>query len=159
MKMNSLLDAASIRALYRASRAGVKIELNVRGICALRPGVEGVSETIEVVSVVGRFLEHSRIFAFERPDEAPRVYIGSADLMPRNLYNRVELVVPVEDPRARAELLDILDISLADDTNAWTLDSGGRWTRRERDPDNPRSVHAELIDRHLLRAAESAKSI
>ncbi len=159
MKMNSLLDAASIRALYRASRAGVEIELNVRGICALRPGVEGVSDTIEVVSVVGRFLEHSRIYAFERPGEEACVYIGSADLMPRNLYNRVELVVPVEDGRARAELLDVLERSLADDTNAWTLDSEGRWTRRERDPENPRSVHAELIDGHLLRAAESAKSL
>jgi polyphosphate kinase len=158
MKMNSLLDAASIRALYRASQAGVKIQLNVRGICALRPGVGGVSENIEVVSVVGRFLEHSRIYAFERPDEDPCVYIGSADLMPRNLYNRVELVVPVEDERARAELIDVLDRSLADNTNAWTLDSEGRWTRRERDPDNPRSVHAELIDRHLQRAAESTST-
>jgi polyphosphate kinase len=159
MKMNSLLDAASIRALYRASRAGVEIELNVRGICALRPGVEGVSERIDVTSVVGRFLEHSRIYAFERPGEDACVYTGSADLMPRNLYNRVELVVPVSDPRARAELLDVLERSLADDTNAWTLDSEGRWTRRERDPDDPRSVHAELIDRHLLRAAESAKTL
>ena len=159
MKMNSLLDAASIQALYRASRAGVPIELNVRGICVFRPGVEGVSETIEVVSVVGRFLEHSRIYAFERPDEEPCVYIGSADLMPRNLYNRVELVVPVSDPRARAELVDVLDRSLADDTNAWTLDSDGNWSRRRRDPDEPHSVHAEMIDSHLLRATESAKSL
>ena len=97
MKMNSLLDAPSIRALYRASQAGVRVELNVRGICALRPGVPGVSDNIEVVSVVGRFLEHSRIYSFERPGEEERVYIGSADLMPRNLYNRVELVAPVED--------------------------------------------------------------
>ena len=158
MKMNSLLDAASIRALYRASQAGVEIQLNVRGICALRPGIEGVSDNIEVVSVVGRFLEHSRIYAFERPGEEPCVYTGSADLMPRNLYNRVELVVPVEDERARAEVLDVLDRSLADDTNAWTLDSDGEWTRRERDPKNPRSVHAELIDRHLQRAAESTST-
>jgi polyphosphate kinase len=159
IKMNSLLDAPSIQALYRASQAGVKIELNVRGICALRPGVEGVSETIEVVSVVGRFLEHSRIYSFERPGEDPVIYIGSADLMPRNLYNRVELVVPVEDERARAELMEVLDRSLADDTNAWTLDSDGTWTRRRRDPDNPRSVHAELIERHLTRAAESSTSL
>ena len=159
MKMNSLLDAAAIRALYRASRAGVPIELNVRGICALRPGVEGVSETIQVTSVVGRFLEHSRIYAFERPDEDPVVYIGSADLMPRNLYNRVELVVPVEDERARGEILDVLDRSLADNTNAWELAADGKWTRRERDPENPRSVHAELIERHLARAAESTTSI
>jgi polyphosphate kinase len=159
MKMNSLLDAASIRALYRASRAGVRVELNVRGICALRPGVEGISENIEVVSIVGRFLEHSRIYAFERPGEEPCVFIGSADLMPRNLYNRVELVVPVEDERVRGELLDVLDRSLADNTNAWTLDAEGKWTRRERDPDDPRSVHAELIEQHLSRAAESATSL
>ena len=101
MKMNSLLDAPSIRALYRASQAGVRVELNVRGICALRPGVDGVSENIAVTSVVGRFLEHSRIYSFERPGEDERIYIGSADLMPRNLYNRVELLVPIEDPRVR----------------------------------------------------------
>jgi polyphosphate kinase len=159
MKMNSLLDAASIRALYRASRAGVKVELNVRGICALRPGVEGVSENIEVVSVVGRFLEHSRIYAFERPGEDPKVYIGSADLMPRNLYNRVELVVPVDDERARAEILDVLDRSLSDDTNAWTLDSDGEWTRRERGNGESRTVHTELIERHLARAADAPTSL
>src|SRR6476620_2990812 len=119
MKMNALLDAPSIRALYRASQAGVRVELNVRGICALRPGVSGVSENIEVVSVVGRFLEHSRVYSFEPPDAQPRSYIGSGDLMPRNLYNRVELVSPVDDPGARADLLDVLDRSLADNTNAW----------------------------------------
>ncbi len=99
MKMNALLDVPSIQALYRASQAGVRVELNVRGICALRPGVPGVSENIDVVSVVGRFLEHSRIYSFERAGEEERMFIGSADLMPRNLYNRVELVTPVEDPR------------------------------------------------------------
>ena len=100
------------------------MQINVRGICALRPGVPGVSENIEVVSVVGRFLEHSRIYSFERPGEDERIYIGSADLMPRNLYNRVELVVPIEDARIRAELLDVLDRSLADNMNAWELRRG-----------------------------------
>src|ERR687898_1503440 len=129
LKMNSLLDAPCIRALYRAAQAGVKVELNVRGICALRPGVPDVSENIDVVSIVGRFLEHSRIFSFERNGEQ-RVYIGSADLMPRNLYNRVELLTPVEDARLRAELADVLDRAFADNTNSWTLDASGRWTRR-----------------------------
>jgi polyphosphate kinase len=155
MKMNSLLDAPSIRSLYRASQAGVQVELNVRGICALRPRVEGISENIEVVSIVDRFLEHSRIYSFERPEEEPRVYIGSADLMPRNLYNRVELLTPVEDGRLRAELLDVLDRCLADNTNAWTLGEDGSWTRRSPDGE-PRNAEAELIERHLARAAESA---
>src|SRR4029450_5952414 len=100
MKMNSLVDRRCIRALYRASQAGVPVDLNIRGISCLVPGVEGVSENIKVVSVVGRFLEHSRIYAFERGDEQV-VLIGSADLMPRNLDTRVELVTPVEDPVLR----------------------------------------------------------
>jgi polyphosphate kinase len=157
LKMNSLLDPPSIRALYRASQAGVKVELNVRGICALRPGVPDVSESIEVVSVLGRFLEHSRIFSFERDGEE-HFYIGSADLMPRNLYNRVELVTPVEDHSLRGELRDILDRSMADNTGAWTLDSEGGWTRRShREGEEPRSVQRELIEGHLARAAEQAR--
>ena len=154
LKMNSLLDAPSIRALYGASRAGVKVELNVRGICALRPGVEGVSENIEVVSIVGRFLEHSRIYSFER-EGTEHVYIGSADLMPRNLYNRVELLAPVDDQRLRAELSDVLDRCLADNTNAWELGEDGRWTRRKPDGDEPRNAQRELIERHVARASES----
>src|SRR6476469_8177920 len=156
MKMNALLDAPSIRALYRASQAGVRVDLNVRGICALRPEVRGVSENIEVVSVVGRFLEHSRIFSFERPGETERVYIGSPDLMPRNLYNRVELVTPVGDQKIRAELLDVLDRSFADNTNAWVLGSDGSYIRRQPDG-KPRNVQRELIELHEARAAESAR--
>jgi polyphosphate kinase len=152
LKMNSLLDQRSIQALYRASQAGVKIQINVRGICALRPGVPGVSDNIEVVSVVGRFLEHSRIYSFERPGQEPCIYIGSADLMPRNLYNRVELVVPISDSRVRAELTDVLDRSLADDMNAWDLDAEGVWRRRS--GANGRSVQRELIERHSARASE-----
>jgi polyphosphate kinase len=158
MKMNSLLDPPAIKALYRASQAGVEVRLNVRGICALRPGVAGVSENIDVVSVLGRFLEHSRIYSFERDGEEPTMYIGSADLMPRNLYSRVELVTPVDDSRLRVELRDVLDRSLADNTGAWTLDSEGRWTRRSSDDGaEPRSVQRELIERHLNRAAEPAR--
>jgi polyphosphate kinase len=158
MKMNALLDAPSIRALYRASQAGVRVELNVRGICALRPGVAGVSDNIKVVSIVSRFLEHSRIFSFERPEEEERVYIGSGDLMPRNLYNRVELVTPVEDPRLRVELLDVLDRCLADNTNAWVLGADAGWTRRQSDGmPMLRNVQRELIELHEKRAAESPR--
>ena len=156
LKMNSLLDPISIQALYRASQAGVEVKLNVRGICALRPGVEGVSDGIEVVSIVDRFLEHSRIYAFERHGEPPSVYIGSADLMPRNLYNRVELVTPVREPRIAGELTDVLDRAFADDTNAWALDSTGRWTRRPTDGE-PRNLQRELMERHAQKAASGAK--
>jgi polyphosphate kinase len=156
MKMNSLLDAPSIRALYRASQAGVEVKLNVRGICALRPGVEDVSENVEVVSVVGSFLEHSRIYSFERPGEDPQVFIGSADLMPRNLYNRVEMVVPVEDERIRDEVLDVLERSLADQTNAWDLQSDGSWARRKAPAEGARSVQRELVERAQARVADSS---
>jgi polyphosphate kinase len=155
MKMNSLVDAACIRALYRASQAGVPIELNVRGACCLRPGVSGVSENIRVVSIVGRFLEHSRIYAFQRGEQTA-VFVGSADLMPRNLDSRVELVVPVDDSDARAQLLDTLERCLADTENSWDLDSAGVWTHRSRgrveSDQQPRDVHAELMRAHLARA-------
>ena len=153
LKMNSLVDRRCIRALYRASQAGVPVELNIRGICCLRPGVEGVSDNIRVSSVVGRFLEHSRIYAFERDDET-RVLIGSADLMPRNLDTRVELVAPVEDPEHKDALLDVVERSLADDSNAWDLRSDGSWQRRE-PAEEPRSVQRELMIRHASRAAEA----
>jgi polyphosphate kinase len=156
MKMNSLLDAPVVRALYRASQVGVEVKLNVRGICALRPGVPGISENIDVLSVVGRFLEHSRIYSFERPGEEPRVYIGSADLMPRNLYNRVELLTPVDDARLRGELTDVIDRSLGDNTNGWELRSSGSWERRTPGSTEPRHVQIELIERHAARASESA---
>jgi polyphosphate kinase len=143
------VDQHSIEALYRASQAGVRIDLNVRGICCLRPGIEGVSENIRVVSVVGQFLEHSRIYSFHRGDEH-RYWIGSADLMPRNLDNRVELLAPVEAPDLQAELEDTLERCFADDTFAWELDSDGTWERRE---GGERSVHAELRERALERAA------
>jgi polyphosphate kinase len=149
MKMNSLVDQQCIEALYRASQAGVPIDLNVRGICCLRPEVPGVSETINVVSVVGRFLEHSRIYSFHRGDEHT-YYIGSADLMPRNLDTRVELLAPVEDPELQAELEDTLERCFADDTNAWTLDAEGVWGRRT---GRTRSVHRELMERTLQQAA------
>jgi polyphosphate kinase len=152
MKMNSLVDAACIRALYRASQAGVPVELNVRGACCLRPGVSGVSENIRVVSIVGRFLEHSRIYAFQRGEQTA-VFVGSADLMPRNLDSRVELVVPVDDADARAQLLDTLERCLADTENAWDLADDGTWVhRRVPSGGQPRDVQAELMRAHLARA-------
>ena len=152
MKMNSLVDQACIEALYRASQAGVPIDLNVRGICCLLPGIPDVSETINVISVVGRFLEHSRIYSFHRGEEHS-YYIGSADLMPRNLDKRVELLTPIEGPELRAELDDTLERCLADDTFAWTLGSDGTWTRRD---GRTRSVHRELMERTLAQAASAA---
>jgi len=155
MKMNSLVDRECIQALYRASQAGVPVQLNARGICCLRPGVPGVSENIRVVSIVGRFLEHSRIFAFER-DEDCTVYIGSADLMPRNLDTRVELLTPVRDEALRSDLLDTLDRCFADNENAWKLDQDGTWTRPQPEGE-PRSVQRELMASHAALAAEAAQ--
>ena len=153
LKMNSLVDAACIRALYEASQAGVPVDLNVRGICCLRPGVRGVSENIHVLSIVGRFLEHSRIYAFQRGDET-RVLMGSADLMPRNLDSRVELVAPVEDEAAKAELLDVLERCFADNASSWELDADGAWSRLRPDNGLRRGVQEELRERHAARAAE-----
>jgi len=152
MKMNSLVDRQVIEALYKASQAGLPIDLNVRGICCLIPGIPGVSETINVVSVVGRFLEHSRIYSFHR-GETHNYFIGSADLMPRNLDTRVELLVPIEQPELKDELEDTLERCLADDNFAWTLAADGNWTRREA---GTRSVHRELMERTLAWAASAA---
>ncbi|MDA0181597.1 polyphosphate kinase 1 [Solirubrobacter phytolaccae] len=154
MKMNSLVDKECIRALYRASQAGVEVEINVRGICCLKPGVPGVSENIRVVSVVGRFLEHSRIYAFERGDDST-IYIGSADLMPRNLDTRVELLTPIRDETLRSELVDTLDRCFADNTNLWDLGTDGEWTRRHPEGDEPRNVQKELMAAHSSAAAEA----
>jgi polyphosphate kinase len=156
MKMNSLVDRRCIRALYRASQAGVPVALNVRGICCLRPGVKGVSDNITVVSVLGRFLEHSRIYSFDRDGET-RVLIGSADLMPRNLDTRVELITPVEDATGRADLLDTLKRSLSSDVWAWDLQSDGTWRKRE-PGDEPRSVQRELMILHAARASEASQA-
>jgi polyphosphate kinase len=155
MKMNSLVDRECIQALYRASQAGVSVDLNIRGICCLKPGVPGVSDNVRVTSVVGRFLEHSRIFEFQRDGDAV-TFIGSADLMPRNLDTRVELLAPVRDEGARGDLTDTLDRCFADNVNAWELDAEGTWTRRVAGDEEPRSVQRELMAAHAAEAAEAA---
>ncbi|MGH8984111.1 MAG: RNA degradosome polyphosphate kinase [Acidimicrobiia bacterium] len=129
LKMNSLVDPALIDALYDASRHGTPIDLIVRGICCLRPGVPGMSETIRVRSILGRFLEHSRVYRFGADPETAEYLIGSADLMPRNLDGRVEALVPVTEPRLRARLAEILAINLADDVLAWELSRDATWHR------------------------------
>jgi polyphosphate kinase len=131
LKMNSLVDAETIDALYEASRAGVGVDLIVRGICCLRPGVPGLSDTIRVRSIVGRFLEHSRIFRFGSRERGYQHFIGSADLMPRNLERRVEVTVPVFDPALRERLDQILQAGSEDDVLAWDLGSDGVWEKVE----------------------------
>jgi polyphosphate kinase len=153
MKMNSLVDGRCIRALYAASQAGVQVDLNVRGICCLRPGVPGLSENIRVVSIVGRLLEHSRVYAFERDGEHT-IYIASADLMPRNLDHRVELAVPIESAELRAELLDTLERAFADNQSSWDLDGEGVWRRNSPGPgEQPRSLQLELAALYSARVA------
>jgi polyphosphate kinase len=153
MKMNALVDGRCIRALYAASQAGVEVRLNVRGICCLRPGLPGISENIRVVSIVGRLLEHSRLYAFERAG-AHTILIASADLMPRNLDHRVELAAPIESQELQAELLDTLERAFADNQSSWGLDGDGRWHRRSPGPgERPRNLQLELAELYAARAA------
>ncbi|MFM8605466.1 MAG: polyphosphate kinase 1 [Cyanobium sp.] len=143
-KMNALVDPAIIGLLYEASQAGVRIELVIRGMCSLRPGLPGVSETITVYSVIGRFLEHSRLFWFANGGE-PEHFIGSADWMPRNLDRRVEAVAPIEDPSLKRQLDGLLQLYL-DDTSAWLMQSDGQFTQRQ--PEGERStVQSTLMAR------------
>jgi polyphosphate kinase len=129
-KLNALTEPTVIQALYKASRAGVGIDLIVRGVCCLRPGVPGVSERIKVRSIVGRFLEHSRVYYFENAGER-EIYCGSADWMDRNLFRRIEVGFPVEAPELKARVADDLNLYLSDGTQAWLLDSEGGYTRAE----------------------------
>ncbi|HUH08025.1 MAG TPA: RNA degradosome polyphosphate kinase [Egibacteraceae bacterium] len=148
LKLNALLDPSLIAELYRASQAGVRIDLIVRGICALRPGVPDVSDRIRVTSVVGRLLEHGRIMQFG-PDD---FWIGSADWMPRNLDRRVEAMAPIRHPGLRDELRDVMDLMLADNVQAWTLHADGTWARRfPGDGDTPLDSQAELMRRARAR--------
>jgi len=128
IKMNHLADEAVIDALYAASEAGVRIDLVVRTICRLRPGVKGLSKNIKVKSILGRFLEHSRVFYFENGGDE-EMYIGSADMMERNLDRRVEALAAVESPEIKDQLKLVLELALSDNTGSWSLDRNGKWTR------------------------------
>jgi polyphosphate kinase len=152
-KMNALQDPKVIAALYDASNAGVKIDLIVRGFCCLRPRVAGMSENVRVICVLGRFLEHSRIFHFLNGGQE-EFYIGSADWMYRNLDYRVEAITPIEDPQLRERLREILDTMLADRGHAWELDADGAWKRRATEDGRPASDTQELM---MARAARIAK--
>ncbi|NJO71186.1 MAG: polyphosphate kinase 1 [Oscillatoriales cyanobacterium RM1_1_9] len=142
-KMNSLVDPTIISTLYEASQVGVTIDLIIRGICCLRPGLPGISDNIRVVSIIGRFLEHSRIFYFHNSGEE-EVYIGSADWMPRNLDRRVEAITPVEDPALIKDLQEILGILLSDNRQAWDLQADGQYIQR-RPPENSPELSAHQI--------------
>ena len=156
-KTNALVDEVVIDALYRASRAGVPVDLWVRGICALRPGIAGLSDTVRVRSVLGRFLEHSRIYAFGTgDDEDSQVWIGSADMMHRNLDRRVELLVRVDDPGHQRRLRRFLAMGMDDRTSSWWLNPDGYWVRHSRDENgNPlRDVQETLVRERRVRSAD-----
>jgi polyphosphate kinase len=158
MKMNSLVDRQAIEALYAASQAGVRVDLIVRGICCLRPGVPGLSEGIRVMSLLGRFLEHERVFQFTDAD-GTRTYMGSADLMPRNLDGRVEVVTPVEDAHAANEIDVVLSACLHDNRGSWELMSDGTWERRRVAEGEPeRSAQEELMARALAAADHAERA-
>jgi polyphosphate kinase len=156
LKVNALVDRECIDALYRASAAGVEIELIVRGGCTLVPGIDGLSEHIRVRSIIGEFLEHSRIWRFENAGQ-PEWYIGSADLMERNLDRRIEALAPVLDPELQGELDEILQTMLADDRRAWVMRSDGSWTRVDGGGTKPTTVDThQVLRERAIRAAAAA---
>ncbi|MGE0229851.1 MAG: polyphosphate kinase 1, partial [Dehalococcoidia bacterium] len=140
-KMNALEDAAFTTLLYEASQAGVDVELIVRGICRLRAGLPGLSDRVRVTSIIGRFLEHARVYYFHN-DGAPEYFVGSADLMKRNLDERIEVLTPINDPALRHQLDGFLALQLTDDRQSWTLHDA-RWTRDEASAEE--GVHARLL--------------
>ncbi len=154
-KMNALVDPDVIKALYKASMEGVKIDLIVRGICCLRPGVEGISDNIRVISIVGKYLEHSRIFYFKHSD--PSIYISSADWMPRNLEKRFELMTPIYEKSLATKLLDLLNLQLNDNVLAWELDSAGEYhLRTPKEGEKPINSQ-EFLENYVNRLYKATK--
>lgn len=147
-KMNALVEPEIIRALYKASMAGVKVDLIIRGICCLRPGIKGVSENIQVRSIIGRFLEHTRIFYFHN-DGKPDLFCASADWMQRNLFHRVEACFPIEEKRPRDQIIKFgLMNYLSDNTQAWILQTDGSYRQAKPGNAKPRSAQQVLLDQY-----------
>jgi polyphosphate kinase len=151
LKLNSILDEEFIEALYRASQSGVKIDLIVRGICAIRSGIPGVSENIKIRSLLGRFLEHSRIFHFINAGD-DEIYIGSADLMDRNLSRRVESLVRIAEPEHKASLIELLDEYLSDEIANWQMLQNGKWQNISKNSDGSaiENVQQLLIEKYRI---------
>jgi polyphosphate kinase len=157
VKMNAIDDVSMIRQLYRASQAGVQIDMIIRGHSRLRPGLPGYSDNIRIISILGRFLEHDRIFHFHNNNE-PLTFIGSADWRGRNLNDRVELITPIEDPDLQQRLIDTLHLALADNRLAWDLDGNGRYTLRYPPEDKPKvNFHKALMKQAKKRAKNKRK--
>lgn len=153
-KMNALVDEDIIRALYKASQAGVKIDLIIRGVCCLRPGVKGVSENIRVISIIGKYLEHARIFYFKH--STPQTYISSADWMPRNLLRRIELLTPISGEESSNKLMQILQLQVSDNVLAHELQSDGTYVKVDYDGQNPINSHS-IVETHTNKVYNSVK--
>jgi len=158
IKVNSMVDEEIIDALYRASAAGVKVDVWVRGICSLRTDLDGISDNITVRSILGRYLEHSRIFAFENGGD-PQVYIGSADMMHRNLDRRVEALVRVTDPAHLKELSTFFDLAMDDGTSSWHLGPEGVWTRHATDADGKPLIDLQDKTMGLIQRRRRARAV
>ncbi|MCL6750706.1 polyphosphate kinase 1 [Nostoc sp. CCCryo 231-06] len=157
-KMNSLVDPEIIATLYEASRAGVQIDLIIRGVCCLRPGLKDISENIHIISIIGRFLEHSRIYYFHNNTQE-EIYIGSADWMRRNLDRRVEVITPVKDPDIAKDLQEIMGIMLADNRQAWELQADGTYIQRRPYDDSPEANSQKIIMNMALRSTGVASNL